>query len=226
MSFMATDSNFLRNITYFKGLSEAELSLIKPVIFEKKFGRGDIIIYESDPAKAVYFVFAGAVKIFKTSVEGKEQILYIARPGDSFNDVPVFDDGDNPASAQAMGEVILYEIEKHALLEILEDNPNIAVNTIKVLAEQIRHLVTLVEDLSFRNVMGRVAKILLEYAREEPGSGPKLTQQEMAAIAGSAREVVGRSLKALEESGYIQLNRQKVSITDIDGLREMVLEPV
>lgn len=223
---MVTNSSFLNNITYFEGLSEEELNLVKPVMFEKKFGRGDIIIYEGEPAQAIYFVYAGAVKIFKTSVEGKEQILYIARPGDSFNDVPVFDDGGNPASAQAMGEVTLYEIEKHELRTILEKNPNIAVNTIKVLAEQIRRLVTLVEDLSFRNVMGRVAKILLEYAREEPGAGPKLTQQEMAAMAGSAREVVGRSLKALEESGYIQLNRQKVSITDIDGLREMVVEPV
>ncbi len=223
---MVNNSSFLNNITYFEGLSEEELNLVKPVMFEKKFGRGDIIIYEGEPAQAIYFVYAGAVKIFKTSVEGKEQILYIARPGDSFNDVPVFDDGGNPASAQAMGEVTLYEIEKHELRTILEKNPNIAVNTIKVLAEQIRRLVTLVEDLSFRNVMGRVAKILLEYAREEPGAGPKLTQQEMAAMAGSAREVVGRSLKALEESGYIQLNRQKVSITDIDGLREMVVEPV
>lgn len=223
---MAASTDFLNKITYFKGLSDEKLNLIKPVLFEKKYGRGDIVIYEGEPAKAIFFVYSGAVKIFKTSVEGKEQILYIARPGDSFNDVPVFDEGSNPASAQAMGEVLLYEIEKQAILTILENNPDIAVNTIKVLAEQIRHLVTLVEDLSFRNVMGRVAKILLEYAREEPGVGPKLTQQEMAAMAGSAREVVGRSLKALEESGFIQLNRQKVSITDIDALREMVEEPV
>jgi len=95
-----------------------------------------------------------------------------------------------------------------------------------VLAEQVRELVTLVEDLSFRHVIGRVAKILLEYAGTEVENGPRLTQQEMAAMAGSAREVVGRSLKTLEENGLIKLNRHKVIITDIHALREMVEEPV
>jgi CRP/FNR family transcriptional regulator len=223
---MAIDTKFLKTINYFKGLSDAELNLIRPFLSEKKYGRGDIIIYEGDAAKAVYFILAGAVKLFKTSVEGKDQILYIARPGDSFNDVAVFDSGNNPASAQAMGEVTVFELVKSELTRLLNDNPHIASNTIRVLAEQIRQLVTLVEDLSFRNVLGRVAKILLQYAHEEAGAGPKLTQQEMAAMAGSAREVVGRSLKALEENGMIKLNRQKVLITDIEALREMVEEPV
>ncbi len=223
---MAVETKFLKTINYFKGLSDAELTLIRPFLSEKKYGRGDIIIYEGDAAKAVYFILAGAVKLFKTSVEGKDQILYIARPGDSFNDVAVFDSGNNPASAQAMGEVTVFELVKSELTRLLNDNPHIASNTIRVLAEQIRQLVTLVEDLSFRNVLGRVAKILLQYAHEEAGAGPKLTQQEMAAMAGSAREVVGRSLKALEENGMIKLNRQKVLITDLNALREMVEEPV
>lgn len=223
---MAIDTKFLKTINYFKGLSDAELNLIRPFLSEKKYGRGDIIIYEGDAAKAVYFILAGAVKLFKTSVEGKDQILYIARPGNSFNDVAVFDGGNNHASAQAMSDVTVFELGKSELVRLMNDNPNIASNTIKVLAEQIRQLVTLVEDLSFRNVLGRVAKILLQYAHEEAGAGPKLTQQEMAAMAGSAREVVGRSLKALEENGMIKLNRQKVLITDIEALREMVEEPV
>lgn len=223
---MTAEIEFLNTISYFQGLREQDLNQIKTVLFERKFGRGDIVIYEGDTADAIYLLYSGTIKIFKTSVEGKEQILNIVRPGDSFNDVPVFDDEINPASAQAMSDVILYELSKNELIELIQDNPNIAQNTIKVLAREIRKLVTLVEDLSFRNVIGRVAKILLNYASEESGTGPRLTQQEMAAMAGSAREVVGRSLKALEEGGLIKLNRQKVSITDLDALREMVEEPV
>lgn len=223
---MTVEKNFLKNMLYFQGFSDEEINLIKSLVFERKYGRGDIIIYEGEKAAAIYLVYNGAVKVFKTSVEGKEQILSIARPGDSFNEVPVFDDGTNLASAQAMGDVILWELGKNELKILIQNHPDIATNMIKVLAGQIRRLVTLVEDLSFRTVIGRVAKILLEHAIEKEGSGPRLTQQEMAAMAGSAREVVGRSLKALEEDGLIKLNRQKISITDIKALREMVEEPV
>jgi CRP/FNR family transcriptional regulator len=217
---------FVCNIPYFDGLSEDEHQSIKKLAIERHFERGDIIIYEGDKATALYVVCSGAVKIFKTSIEGKEQILSIARPGDSFNDVGIFDEGLNPASAQAMGEVVVYELGQNELNIIIQNHPIVAHNTIKVLAEQVRDLVTLVEDLSFRHVIGRVAKILLEYAGSESNDGPRLTQQEMAAMAGSAREVVGRSLKSLEEDGLIKLNRHKVTITNIDALREMVEEPV
>ena len=150
---------FVCNIPYFDGLSEDEHQSIKKLAIEKHFERGDIIIYEGDKATSLYVVCSGAVKIFKTSIEGKEPILSIARPGDSFNDVGVFDEGLNPASAQAMGEAVIYELGQNELNVIIQNHPIVAHNTIKVLAEQVRDLVTLVEDLSFRHVIGRVAKI-------------------------------------------------------------------
>ena len=220
------NEKFVCNIQYFDGLSDDEHQSIKKFAIERHYERGDIIIYEGDKAAALYVVCSGAVKIFKTSIEGKEQILSIARPGDTFNDVGVFDEGLNPASAQAMGEAVIYELGQNELNKLLQSYPVVAHNTIKVLAEQVRELVTLVEDLSFRHVIGRVAKILLEYAGSDQENGPRLTQQEMAAMAGSAREVVGRSLKTLEEDGLIKLNRHKVIITDIEALRGMVEEPV
>jgi len=222
---MAVEVEFLKSIPYFAGLSPAELDSIKQLIFERKAERGEIILHEGDPAEALFFVFSGAVKVFKTSAEGKEQILNIVRPGESFNDVPVFDDSPNPASAQAMGHVVLYQLKKSELRALLQNHPQIAINTIKVLAGQVRSLVSLVEDLSFRRVIGRVARILLEHAGDGASPGPRLTQQEMAAMAGTAREVVGRSLKALEEEGMIRLNRQRIVITDKEALREMVEAP-
>ncbi|MFC2022249.1 Crp/Fnr family transcriptional regulator, partial [Chloroflexota bacterium] len=152
----------------------------------------------------------------------KEQILSIVRPGESFNDVPVFDDGLNPASAQAMGPVVLHGIRKDELKAILQDYPQVALNIIRVLAEQVRQLVSLVEDLSFRHVIGRVAKILLEHVGDGTGPRPRLTQQEMAAMAGTAREVVARSLKALEEEGTIRLERHRIVIADKEALKQMV----
>jgi CRP-like cAMP-binding protein len=219
---MAVQLEFLKSILYFSDLSFAELESIRKLIFEKTADRAEMVLLEGESAENLYFVASGAVKVFKTSAEGKEQILSIVRPGESFNDVPIFDGGPNPASARAMGPVILYGIKKNDMEAILRDHPQIALNVIKVLARRVRHLVSLVEDLSFRHVISRVAKILFEHVGGEISRGPRLTQQEMAAMAGTAREVVGRSLKALEEEGVIKVDRHRIIITDKEALQKIM----
>jgi len=219
---MAVQLEFLKSILYFSDLGLAELESIRKLVFEKTADRAEMLLLEGESAANLYFVASGVVKVFKTSAEGKEQILSIVRPGESFNDVPIFDGGPNPASAQAMGTVLLYGIKKNDMEAILRDHPQIALNVIKVLARRVRHLVSLVEDLSFKHVIGRVAKILFEHIGGEVGRGPRLTQQEMAAMAGTAREVVGRSLKALEEEGAIKLDRHRIIITDKEALQNIM----
>jgi CRP/FNR family transcriptional regulator len=224
---MAIEIALLKSIPYFLGLSTAELEAIRKYVFEQAVEKNDMILMEGDPASAVYFVVSGAVKVFKTSVEGKEQILCILRPGESFNDVAVFDGGPNPASAIAMTPVLLYGINKANVETILRDYPNLAANVIRILSRKVRHFVSLVEDLSFRHVTDRLAKLLLEYATDhgpaagESGARPRLTQQEMAAVVGTAREVVGRSLKALEEEGAIRIDRHRIVIVNKKRLEQM-----
>ena len=218
---MAIDVELLKSIPYFSGLSPAELDSIREFIFEKSAESGDLILLEGEPADAMYFVASGVVKTFKTSADGKEQILSFVRPGEPFNDVPVFDGGPNPASVQAIGPVVLYGIRDSDLEAILQDHPQVSLNVTHVLSQQVRHLVSLVEDLSFRHVIARVAKILLEYSSNGTEPKPKLTQQEMAAMAGTAREMVGRSLKSLEDEGAIRLERQRIVITDKKALQEI-----
>jgi len=219
---MAVQLDFLKNVLYFSGLDLAELESIGKLVFEKTAERGEMVLLEGEWAADLYFVASGAVKVFKTSAEGKEQILSIVRPGESFNDVSIFDGGPNPASARAMGPVLLYGIRKNDMEAILRDHPQAVLNVINVLASRVRHLVSLVEDLSFKHVIGRVAKILFEQVGGEMGRGPRLTQQEMAAMAGTAREVVGRSLKALQEEGAIKVDRNRIIITDKEALKKMM----
>ncbi|MFC1845892.1 Crp/Fnr family transcriptional regulator [Chloroflexota bacterium] len=219
---MPVELDFLDKIPYFAGLGTAELDVIGKLIVEKAVEKGEMLFFEEESVEDLYFVVSGAVKAFKTSAEGKEQILCILRPGDSFNDVPAFDGGPSPVSVQAMTQVVLYLVSKNDLMAITRNYPAIAFNVIQVLAQRVRHMVSLVEDLSFRHVIGRVAKILLENAGDGAGPRPKLTQQEMAAIAGTAREVVGRSLKTLEEEGAIKLDRHRIVISDKKALENMV----
>ena len=221
---MTIDITFLKSIAYFTMMNATELEAIKLSFSEKTFQRGEVILLEGNLSDTLFFVAAGAVKVFKTSAQGKEQILSIARPGEALNDVPIFDGGMNPASAQALGPVTLYGLKKDKLQSIMRQYPQIALNTSKVLAGRMRQLVNLVEDLSFRHVLGRVTKILLTHADDGIGTNDHLTQQEMAAMAGTAREVVARSLKSLEEQGYIRLERHRIVITNKQSLEEIVAE--
>lgn len=218
---MANNTAFLKTLRYFTGLDYEQLDLIRKLVFEKKFGKGDIVLDEGEPADAIYFVISGAVKTFRTSVDGKEQVLDIVRPGDSFNDVAIFDNGTNLASAQAMGPVIIYGILKSDLLSFLRDQPGAALNIAGILAARLRYFVSLIDDLSFKPVVSRVAKILLEYGGNGAGSGQRITQQDMAAIVGTVREVIGRSLKTLERDDIIKMDRHRIIITDREALKNI-----
>ena len=218
---MAIQADFIKSTPYFSSLSPAQLDSLKGLIFETTADRGEFIVLESEPAEALYFVVSGVVKVFKTSAEGREQILQIVRPGESFNDAPVLDGGLNLASAQAMGPVVLYGVKNSDIGAILRTHPQVALNVIKVLSQKLRHLVSLVEDLSFKHVTARLAKILLEYAGDGAGPAkPRLTQQEMAAMAGTAREMIGRSLKELEDEGIIRLEHHRIVVADKEALKK------
>ena len=211
----------LKASPYFAGLDTAEIDFVSQFMFEKSFAKGESIVWEEDSSQSLYFVASGAVKCFKTSEEGKEQIIQIVLPGQSFNDIAVFDGGPSPTSSEAMSAVKIYGITKRDMEKALERHPKITKNVVTVLSERIRHLLDLVEDLSFRHVINRIARVLLEYASDPTTTKPKLTQQEIAALAGTAREVVGRSLKTLQEEGLIRMERNRLVIADKTTLQQM-----
>ncbi len=213
---------FLQDLTLLRGLPRESLAGISQHVFEKRLERGEMVLNEGDAGETLYFVAEGVVKVFKTSVEGKEQIISLMRPGDFFNDIPLLDGGPVPASAQAMGAVLLYGIQKGNLDILFRQYPQVSSNMLRLLAKRVRYLITLVEDLSFRPVSGRVARLLLENASSLGQPGERLTQRDMAAVAGTAREVVSRSLKDMEDSGLIEIRQHRIIIKDKERLKQLV----
>ena len=220
---MSVPLEFLRQVPYFTGLPDPELERVRPLVRERGYDRGEMVILEGEPCRAIYFVKTGRVKVFKTSPEGKEQVLHIMQPGDTFNEVPIFDGGPNAASATALDAADLYLIATEDMQQLMRHLPALSENVIRVLANQLRRLVELVEDLSFRHVTGRVAKILLQHVRDmsEPDGAERLTQQQMATMAGTAREMVGRALKGLEQAGAIRMERGRIVILDRELLERL-----
>ena len=216
----------LKTIVYFQDLDQIALERIQARIFELRLEKGQILFGEGEPAHSMYVVQSGQVKIFKVSSDGREQVLWIAGPGDCFNEVPIFDEGPNPASAQALESAAVWGIRRTDMRRLVEEHPAIAIGFLKAFASKLRYFTRKVEDLSFRSVTSRVAKLLLEIAEDDGKGGLRLrqqfTQQEMAALVGTAREMIGRAFKMLQKEGAIRLDRHRVLIVSRTALARML----
>jgi CRP/FNR family cyclic AMP-dependent transcriptional regulator len=212
---MAINIELLKSMAYFRGIDSTELESIKTLMKEVYVQKGKHFLSEGERSDFLYFIVSGLVKVFKTSSGGKEQVLHIAPPGDSLNDVSLFDGGPTAAGMVALTPTVLYAIKKDDMVKLLSKKPPMMMNVIKSLAQRIRRDSNLVEDLSSTQVLQRLAKLFIgQYGGEEKTVGLTITQKDMAGLVGSSREMVNRSLKVLEESGGIRLTRRRVIVLD------------
>ncbi len=219
---MAIETELLRTMTYFTGLEQAELDGVRHLFREHRYAKGTQFLSEGDTSDSLYFIVAGLVKVYKTSAGGREQVLHIAPPGDSLNDVSLYDGGPIAAGMVALTPVVLYSIRQADLMKLLAEKPAVTLNIIRALAARIRRDSNLLEDLSSSQVQARLAKLFLgRLGGEEFTAGLNLTQKDMAGLVGASREMVNRSLKVLEDQGGIRLSRRKVIVLDRDVLRRI-----
>jgi CRP/FNR family transcriptional regulator, cyclic AMP receptor protein len=203
---------------FFDDLATDDLEAIGGAMFQRSYPAGQIVLLEGAASSVLYVVQAGRLKLFKTSPRGREQVLRLLRPGDMFNEVAVVDEGANPASAQAIEDCTLYLLRRRDLVRFIANRPGIALAITRTFARRLREAMNLVEDLAFRDVTSRLAKILLE---GQAGGTPRLTQELLAAMAGSRREVVGRALKALSQEGAVKLERGRIHVLDKAALEHL-----
>ncbi len=220
---MQSLDDFLRSFPYFSALGPEEIRRIAENTSQRSFAKGEVLFLEGAPNSGLYLVKSGRIRIFKSSPDGREQVLLTAGAGATFNDVPVFDGGPNPASASALEPSIVCIVPGETLLALVADCPA-ARSIIELFAARLRHLSTVVEDLSFRSVVSRLAKMLLDSAVAEGGQSPvpRLTQDEMATIIGSVRDVVGRALRTLQKMNAIKIEGQRILVTDPEKLRRII----
>ena len=218
----ARTAALLRAIPYFTGLEEAELTHIRTRVVERRYEPDQIVFFEEDECAGLHLVVSGQARIYRVSLEGREQVLAVLDPGDSCNEVPAVDGGPNPASCVALDPTIFWVLSRTALDALRREIPNLNDAIIASLATRCRQLVQRVYNLSFLSVTARVALFLLE--QSEPGrplSRRRWTQEEIAAEVGTVREMVGRALRHLSEDGLIRLERHQIHIVNREGLRAL-----
>lgn len=207
----------LASCPYFSALSGDLLGKVLNVATARTYPAGEVLFFEGDTPASLHIVESGTVRIYKMSVEGREQVLRLMHPGDTFADVPAFDGGPYPANADTIEAATVLSIPGEPLLALMRENPEIALGALTIMAGRLRHMTGLVEDLSLRRVMSRVANLLLTNQ-----DGVTLSQTQMASMVGTAREMVNRSLNALANQGVIELHGQVVTILDPERLEEIV----
>ncbi len=195
----------LHRNTYFEGLDHGILGELSVGTELLRFDRGKVLFWENDPCRGLTIIKSGCVKLFKTSVRGRELIINVFEEGATFNEVPVFDHAVNPVSGAALEDSDVWVIDGETIHHILNEHPELSRSVIKNLADNLRMLVGKVEELSFFQVTNRLARLINQLPEEQlsGASSMRITQDQLAARLGTVREVVARSLRELERSGAI-----------------------
>src|SRR5579862_3454230 len=202
---MATIPNastaLLKKVAIFSGLNDPEFAFLISHVVQRKFGAGELIFGEAEPCNGLYVVEAGHVRIFKSSAGGREQVLSIDGPGASVAELPVFDGGNYPASAQAVNDCTLLFFSKKDFQALCLQHPEVALKVLRVVGARLRRLVGIIEELSFTTVRHRLVAWLVRLAKSQgKRDGDMVTidllanNTEVAAHIGTVRELVSRNL--------------------------------
>ena len=202
----------LKGNEYFDELPETILKDIAEHMHLREFQRGDVLFWEGDPCDGLHIIEYGSAKIFKLSPQGRQYIVRILQEGDTFSEVPTFDEGTNPVNVEALETCRVWIIEIQKLRELIIANPVFAQKVLANFSKMLRGMVRMVSEMAFYQVTHRLARLIAEFPHEK--SAPHWTQEQLAARLGTVREVVARSMKELERSGAIKVEDRRIQIAD------------
>jgi len=209
----------LRDLPLFSGLKEPSIQELAHLSRWREYDAGEVIVLEGDAQPGLYYLQYGWIKAVKTSPSGREQILRFLEPGETFNEIGVFTNQPNPATAIALESAGVWLIPRAALQRLLLEQPEFSQHIIAKMAERMLYIVSLVTDLSLRPVTARLARLLLEDAVDEVLPRPRwYTQAELAARLGTVPDVIQRALRGLENDGLITVDKHQIRILYRDAL--------
>lgn len=212
----------LSELALFAALSESELHGLAQRAVEKKFAADETLFWEGEPCAGIFLIVQGSVKIFRTSPSGREVMLSIETAPATVAELPLFDGGTYPASVRVVEPVVALFINKSDFQQFCRQNPDVALKVLAVVGRRLRHLVGLVESMTFGSVTQRLARMLLD-ASKAAGSDTfdmPSTHQELASRLGTVREVVSRNLGRFRAQGLIAIRDREVQIVNRSGLQQ------
>ncbi len=195
----------------------------------KLFSAGELLFSEGEPCNGLNIIARGKVRIFKTSVSGREQVLAVNGPGESVAELPVFDGGPYPASAVAIEDAEVAFISRRDFHAYCLEHPEVALKVLSVVGARLRRLVGIIEELSFTTIRQRLISVLLKLAQSEGRKTVRgiefllpSTHQELANQLGTVRELISRNLMRLQAEGMIDVDARQIVVKDVKGLSALL----
>jgi CRP-like cAMP-binding protein len=221
--------SFLRGVELMSGLSAPDLLRIAQMCQIVKCRRAETIFAESSPGACLYVVMEGRVKIFGSSSQGRSKTFAYLEPGDFFGEMSLIDDEMRSASAGALEDTVLIMLKGEDYRKLILNRPAIGLSVLKTLSARLRRANREIEALSFNNVLGRIAQILLDLGDrygKKTDEGLRidmpLSHKELAEMAGTAREVISRVVSRFKRMGCVGIFDNKIIITDRDKLKSWI----
>jgi CRP/FNR family transcriptional regulator len=230
---MSTD--LLRRCPLFAGLQEKDLQKIRAIATPRQFRKRDVLFSDGGEAKGFYVILTGKVKLYKISLEGKEQILHIVSAPDTFAEAALFLEGTYPAFAETLMDSQLLFFPKRNFIELIEKNPQLSINMIVSLSQYLKRFASLIEELSLKEVSSRIAKYLIDLSlklskvdttrfREGKVSTEielDLSKTQLASKLGTISETLSRTLAKMRAKKIIDVKKNRILILNRKLLEEM-----
>jgi len=188
--------------------------------------RGKVIYAEGDSARGCYFVFSGVLKVFKTGLEGKEQIIRFAKAGDIIGFRSALSQEPACTSTKVIEDAVVCFIPSHALTQLIQENPEFSMELIKMTCKELGEANSYITDIAQKSVRERLAEVLMQLM-ETFGLAPdntlqiSLTREELANMVGTATESVIRLLSEFKNDGLIEIKGRKIKIVDVRSLKRV-----
>jgi CRP-like cAMP-binding protein len=219
----------LEKTALLSGLTPGELHLLAARTVRKRFSTGQLLFSEGEPCHGLHIIASGKVRIFKTSLSGREQVLAVNTPGESVAELPVFDGGPFPASAVAIEDAEIAFISRRDFQAYCMEHPEVALKVLATVGARLRRLVGIIEELSFTTIRQRLITALLRLAESEGKQTERgiefqlpASHQELANQLGTVRELISRNLMRLQAEGLLDVDARQIVVTDIKGLRALL----
>lgn len=216
----------LAGVPLFGGLAQEYLEKLAMILTDQEIPKGQPIFAEGDEGTGFYVVQGGRVKIFKLSFGGKEQILHVLGPGEPFGEVAVFTGRQFPAHAMALENSRIFFFPRKAFVELLGQEPAMAMNMLAVLSIRLKKFAHMIESLSLKEVPGRLATHLLLLSDQQGGVDKlklSITKAQLASLLGTIPETLSRILAKMSKEGVVVLDGPMITIADREGLEELAV---
>ena len=209
--------NGLRSCQLFAGMPSSELGSIAEITVVKAVPKGSYLFHEGDPSHGFYIVQTGAINVHRVNAVGKEQVIHVFRPGESFAEGTLGTDKGYPADARAVDESQVMLVQKSGMLALLRRQPELALRMLGSMSAHLRILVGQLEDLTLKNVETRLANWLLKRCPEPNSEKPvkivlTMTKRVLAAELGTVSETFSRTLATFREQKVIEVKGRTVIV--------------